>query len=177
MSVEPVETARVTMRVNGKHYGGEVEARLLLVHFLRENLNLTGTHIGCDTSNCGACTVLLDGVAVKSCTLLTLQADGAELETVEGLEQDGQLHPLQEGFFQEHGLQCGFCTPGMLLSAKALLANNPRPTEAEIRRGISGNLCRCTGYVNIVKAIEYGAAKLRGELPVSTQAEASEMHA
>jgi carbon-monoxide dehydrogenase small subunit len=177
MSLEAVETARVTLRVNGKQYSGEVEARLLLVHFLRENLNLTGTHIGCDTSNCGACTVLLDGVAVKSCTLLTLQADGAELETVEGLEQNGQLHPLQEGFFQEHGLQCGFCTPGMLLSSKALLASNPNPTEAEIRRGISGNLCRCTGYVNIVKAIQYGAAKLRGEIPVSTQAEASEIHA
>src|SRR5262249_27138354 len=141
----------------------------LLVHFLREDLNLTGTHIGCDTSNCGACTVLLDGVAIKSCTLLAVQVDGGSIETVEGLEQNGQLHPLQEGFLQEHGLQCGFCTPGMLLTSKALLASNPNPTEAEIRRGISGNLCRCTGYVNIVKAIQYGAATLRGETPRSTQ--------
>ena len=169
MSVEPQAICKVTLQVNGKVVTAEVEARLLLVHFLRENLNLTGTHIGCDTSNCGACTVLLDGQAIKSCTLLTVQADGCEVETVEGLEQNGQLHPLQEGFFQEHGLQCGFCTPGMLLSAKALLAASPNPTEEEIRRGISGNLCRCTGYVNIVKAIQYGAAALRGETPVSTQ--------
>jgi carbon-monoxide dehydrogenase small subunit len=169
MSVEPRATVNVTMRVNGQEHSAEVEARLLLVHFIRENLDLTGTHIGCDTSNCGACTVLLDGKAIKSCTLLTVQANGCEIETVEGLEQNGQLHALQEGFFQEHGLQCGFCTPGMLLSSKALLAAYPNPTEAEIRRGISGNLCRCTGYVNIVKAIQYGAAKLRGETPVSTQ--------
>jgi carbon-monoxide dehydrogenase small subunit len=169
MSVEPRATVFVTMRVNGQEHSAEVEARLLLVHFIRENLDLTGTHIGCDTSNCGACTVLLDGKAIKSCTLLTVQADGCEIETVEGLEQNGQLHALQEGFFQEHGLQCGFCTPGMLLSSKALLAAYPNPTEAEIRRGISGNLCRCTGYVNIVRAIQYGAAKLRGETPVSTQ--------
>jgi carbon-monoxide dehydrogenase small subunit len=169
MSVEPRATVNVTMRVNGQEHSAEVEARLLLVHFIRENLDLTGTHIGCDTSNCGACTVLLDGKAIKSCTLLAVQADGCEIETVEGLEQDGQLHALQEGFFQEHGLQCGFCTPGMLLSSKALLAAYPNPTEAEIRRGISGNLCRCTGYVNIVRAIQYGAAKLRGETPVSTQ--------
>ncbi len=169
MSLEPLATVTVTLRVNGQPHTTEVEARLLLVHFIRENLDLTGTHIGCDTSNCGACTVLLDGQAIKSCTLLTIQADGSEIETVEGLEQNGQLHPLQEGFFQEHGLQCGFCTPGMLLSAKALLAASPNPTEEEIRRGISGNLCRCTGYVNIVKAIQYGAAKLRGETPVSTQ--------
>jgi carbon-monoxide dehydrogenase small subunit len=169
MSAEPLATVNVTLRVNGQEHRAEVEARLLLVHFLRENLDLTGTHIGCDTSNCGACTVLLDGEAIKSCTLLTVQADGAEIETVEGLEQNGQLHALQEGFFQEHGLQCGFCTPGMLLSAKALLAASPNPTEEEIRRGISGNLCRCTGYVNIVKAIQYGAAALRGETPVSTQ--------
>ncbi len=152
MSVEPSATVNVTLHVNGKQHTAEVEARLLLVHFLRENLDLTGTHIGCDTSNCGACTVLLDGQAIKSCTLLTVH-----------------LHPLQEGFFQEHGLQCGFCTPGMLLSAKALLAASPNPTEEEVRRGISGNLCRCTGYVNIVKAIQYGAAALRGETPVSTQ--------
>ena len=169
MSAEPSATVKVSLQVNGKAETAEVEARLLLVHFLRENLNLTGTHIGCDTSNCGACTVLLDGQAIKSCTLLAVQADGSQIETVEGLEQNGQLHALQEGFFQEHGLQCGFCTPGMLLSAKALLAASPNPTEAEIRRGISGNLCRCTGYVNIVKAIQYGAATLRGETPVSTQ--------
>ena len=155
--------------MNGQQHSGEVEPRLLLVHFLREDLNLTGTHIGCDTSNCGACTVVLDGVAVKSCTVLAVQADGASVETVEGLEQGGQLHALQEGFWQEHGLQCGFCTPGMLMVSRALLQANPSPTEDEIRRGISGNLCRCTGYVNIVKAIQYGAAKLRGETPVSTQ--------
>src|ERR1700736_117114 len=169
MSAEPLATVNVTVRINGVEQKAEVEARLLLVHFIRENLDLTGTHIGCDTSNCGACTVLLNGEAVKSCTLLTIQADGCEVETVEGLEQNSQLHALQEGFFQEHGLQCGFCTPGMLLSSKALLAVSPNPTEEEIRRGISGNLCRCTGYVNIVKAIQYGAAKLRGEIPVSTQ--------
>src|SRR3981081_3204866 len=176
MSIEPLEMCKVTLRVNGKAVTADVEARLLLVHFIRENLDMTGTHIGCDTSNCGACTVLLDGQAIKSCTLLTVQADGCEVETVEGLEQNGQLHALQEGFFQEHGLQCGFCTPGMLLTSKALLATYPNPTEAEIRRGISGNLCRCTGYVNIVKAVQYGAAKLRGETPVSTQ-ELSHAHA
>jgi carbon-monoxide dehydrogenase small subunit len=167
--MEPVERMTVHVTVNGQARSAEVEARLLLVHFLRENLGLTGTHIGCDTSNCGACTVILDGQNVKSCTLLAVQADGGELLTVEGLEQNGQLHPLQEGFFQEHGLQCGFCTPGMLLSAKALLDQNPAPSEADIRLAISGNLCRCTGYLNIVKAIQYGAAKLRGETPVSTQ--------
>ena len=168
-ALEPVGRANISVNVNGQQHSGEVEPRLLLVHFLREDLNLTGTHIGCDTSNCGACTVVLDGVAVKSCTLLAVQADGASVETVEGLEQSGQLHPLQEGFWQEHGLQCGFCTPGMLMVSRALLQANPSPTEDEIRRGISGNLCRCTGYVNIVKAIQYGAAKLRGETPVSTQ--------
>jgi carbon-monoxide dehydrogenase small subunit len=176
VSVEPASICNVTMRVNGNEFSSAVEARLLLVHFIRENLDLTGTHIGCDTSNCGACTVLLNGQAVKSCTTLTVQADGCEVETVEGLEQNGQLHALQQGFFQEHGLQCGFCTPGMLLSAKALLEEYPNPTEAEIRRGISGNLCRCTGYMNIVKAIQYGAATLRGETPVSTQ-ERSHAHA
>jgi aerobic carbon-monoxide dehydrogenase small subunit len=161
MSVaEPADRVSFTVTVNGESHTAEVEPRLLLVHFLREDLNLTGTHIGCDTSNCGACTVLVDGTAVKSCTLLAVQADGSSIETVEGLEQNGQLHPLQEGFLQEHGLQCGFCTPGMLLSAKALLAANPSPSEEEVRRGISGNLCRCTGYVNIVKAIQYGAARL-----------------
>lgn len=160
MTSEPVAVMTVNVTVNGEAHSDEVEPRLLLVHFIRENLNLTGTHIGCDTSNCGACTVIVDGTAVKSCTMLAVQADGSTIETVEGLEQNGQLDPLQEGFLQEHGLQCGFCTPGMLMSAKALLAANPSPSEAEIRRGISGNLCRCTGYVNIVKAIQYGANKL-----------------
>ena len=163
MSVEPVSLTRITVTVNGTTYARDVEPRLLLVYFLREDLNLTGTHIGCDTSNCGACTVLVDGVALKSCTLLAVQADGSRIETVEGLANGAQLHPLQEGFLQEHGLQCGYCTPGMLMSAKALLAANPTPSEEEIRRGISGNLCRCTGYVNIVKAIQYGAARLRAE--------------
>ena len=166
---QPQALVTISLTVNGVRHSAEVEPRLLLVHLLRDVLNLTGTHIGCDTSNCGACTVLLDSVAVKSCTLLAVQADGSQVETVEGLEQAGQLHPLQEGFWQEHGLQCGFCTPGMLMVSKALLAANPSPTEDEIRRGISGNLCRCTGYVNIVRAIQYGAARMRGETPASTQ--------
>jgi carbon-monoxide dehydrogenase small subunit len=170
---ELADKVAVSLTVNGTAHTVEVEPRLLLVHLLREDLNLTGTHIGCDTSNCGACTVLLDGVPIKSCTLLGVQASGCSIETVEGLEQNGQLHPLQEGFWQEHGLQCGFCTPGMLMTSKALLAANPSPTEADIRRGISGNLCRCTGYVNIVKAIQYGAAKMRGEAVVSTHEEAA----
>ena len=174
--LQPVDSLTISVTVNGQPHTVDVEPRLLLVHLLRENLNLTGTHIGCDTSNCGACTVILDGVPVKSCTVLAVQADGAGIETVEGLEQNGELHPLQEGFWQEHGLQCGFCTPGMLMISKALLASNPKPSEADIRRGISGNLCRCTGYVNIVKAIQYGAAKLRGEAVVSTQA-AEAVHA
>jgi carbon-monoxide dehydrogenase small subunit len=167
--IEPVASTTISVTVNGQTHSADVEARLLLVHFLRENLNLTGTHIGCDTSNCGACTVILDGAAVKSCTMLAVQADGSVIETVEGLEQNGQLHPLQEGFWQEHGLQCGFCTPGMLMTSKALLASNPNPSEAEIRRAISGNLCRCTGYVNIVKAVQYGAARLRGEAAVPSE--------
>jgi aerobic carbon-monoxide dehydrogenase small subunit len=161
----------VNVRVNGEPHQAEVEARLLLVHFLRDTLGYTGTHIGCDTSNCGACTVLLDGVPIKSCTLLAVQADGCEIRTVEGLEQNGQLHPLQDGFLQEHGLQCGFCTPGMLMTAVALLAQTASPSEAEIRRAISGNLCRCTGYVNIIRAIQYGAARQRGEMPVSAHQE------
>jgi carbon-monoxide dehydrogenase small subunit len=169
MAVEPTARLSVSVTVNGQQHTAEVDARLLLVHFLRETLSLTGTHIGCDTSNCGACTVLLDGQAVKACTVLAVQADGSSIQTVEGLEQNGQLHPLQEGFLQEHGLQCGFCTPGMLLTAKALLESNPSPSEAEIRRGISGNLCRCTGYVNIVKAIQYGADKLREQAAAPTQ--------
>jgi aerobic carbon-monoxide dehydrogenase small subunit len=169
MAIEPVARMTVSTTVNGQQHSVEVEARLLLVHFLRETLNLTGTHIGCDTSNCGACTVLIDGQAVKSCTTLAVQVDGADIQTVEGMEQNGQLHPLQEGFLNEHGLQCGFCTPGMLMTAKALLESNASPSEAEIRRGISGNLCRCTGYVNIVKAIQYGAARMRGAVELTTQ--------
>jgi len=150
----------VHVKVNGQQREADVEPRLLLVHFIRETLALTGTHVGCDTSNCGACTVVLDGKAVKSCTMFAVQADGAELLTVEGLFQDGKLHPLQEGFKQEHGLQCGFCTPGMLMSSYALLKKNAQPTENDIRWGISGNLCRCTGYQNIVKAVQYAADKM-----------------
>jgi aerobic carbon-monoxide dehydrogenase small subunit len=150
----------VHVKVNGQLREADVEPRLLFVHFIRETLALTGTHVGCDTSNCGACTVVLDGKAVKSCTMFAVQADGAELLTVEGLFQDGKLHPLQEGFKQEHGLQCGFCTPGMLMSSYALLKKNAQPTENDIRWGISGNLCRCTGYQNIVKAIQYAADKM-----------------
>jgi aerobic carbon-monoxide dehydrogenase small subunit len=172
MSIEPVARATITVTVNDTPHTREVEPRLLLVHLLREDLNLTGTHIGCDTSNCGACTVTVNGTAVKSCTMLAVQADGTSVETVEGLASGAQLHPLQEGFLQEHGLQCGFCTPGMLMSAKALLNGNAAPSEEEIRRGISGNLCRCTGYVNIVKAIQYGAAKLR-----EAQQEVQQVHA
>jgi carbon-monoxide dehydrogenase small subunit len=151
----------ITVRVNGVEKSAEVESRLLLVHLVRETLGMTGTHIGCDTTHCGACTVLLDGEPVKSCTVLAVQADGREVTTVEGLEQDGKLHPIQEGFWQEHGLQCGYCTPGMMLTGAALLRENPDPSEHDIRRAISGNLCRCTGYVNIVKSVQYAAAKLR----------------
>jgi carbon-monoxide dehydrogenase small subunit len=150
----------VHLKINGQQREADVEPRLLLVHFIRETLGLTGTHVGCDTSNCGACTVVLDGKTVKSCTMFAVQADGAELLTVEGLFQEGKLHPLQEGFKQEHGLQCGFCTPGMLMSTYALLQKNAQPTESEIRWGISGNLCRCTGYQNIVKAVQYAAGKM-----------------
>ena len=151
----------VGAKVNGREREATVESRLLLVHFIRESLQLTGTHIGCDTSHCGACTVVLNGKTVKSCTMFAVQADGAEILTVEGLASaSGQLHALQEGFKQEHGLQCGFCTPGMLMSSYALLHNNPNPSEEEIRRGISGNLCRCTGYQNIVSAVQYAAAKM-----------------
>ena len=156
-------THDVRITVNGEPREAAVESRLLLVHWLRDVLRLTGTHIGCDTTHCGACTVLLDGEPVKSCTVLAVQADGGEVTTVEGLEQDGTLHPLQEGFRQEHGLQCGFCTPGMLMTGRALLERNADPSEADIRQAISGNLCRCTGYVNIVKSIEHAAAKLRQE--------------
>ena len=150
----------VGVKVNGHQREAMVEPRLLLVHFIRESLQLTGTHIGCDTSHCGACTVVLNGKTVKSCTMFAVQADGTEILTVEGLIKDGQLHPLQEGFKQEHGLQCGFCTPGMLMSSYALLHNNPTPSEDEIRRGISGNLCRCTGYQNIVGAVQYASTKM-----------------
>src|SRR6516165_5294234 len=150
----------VHVRVNGRDCQAEIDPRLLLVHFIREVLELTGTHIGCDTSHCGACTVLLDGKTIKSCTMFAVQADGAEILTVEGLIKDGQLHPLQEGFREEHGLQCGFCTPGMLMSSYALLQHNPTPSEEDIRWGISGNLCRCTGYQNIVRAVQYAAKKM-----------------
>ena len=153
----------VRVQVNGTPREAEVDARLLLVHFLRDVLRLTGTHIGCDTTHCGACTVLLDGTPVKSCTVLAVQADGREVMTVEGLERDGKLHPLQEGFWEKHGLQCGYCTPGMMMTSYALLKQNPSPSEADIRRAISGNLCRCTGYVNIVKAVQYAADKLGKE--------------
>jgi aerobic carbon-monoxide dehydrogenase small subunit len=151
---------QVKITINGRASEALVEPRTLLVHFIRESAGLTGTHVGCDTSNCGACTVILNGKTIKSCTMFAVQANGAEITTVEGLMKDGQLHPLQEGFKQEHGLQCGFCTPGMLMSAFALLQKNPKPTESEIRWGISGNLCRCTGYQNIVKAVQYAAGKL-----------------
>jgi carbon-monoxide dehydrogenase small subunit len=157
------------MTVNGRSVAAEVEPRTLLVHYLREQLNLTGTHIGCETGYCGACTVMLDGSTVKSCTMLAVQADGATITTIEGLAQNGQLHPVQEGFWERHGLQCGYCTPGMIMSAVGLLEDNPNPTEAEIRHGIEGNLCRCTGYHNIVRAIEYAAAKMRGDTPAPAE--------
>jgi aerobic carbon-monoxide dehydrogenase small subunit len=156
-------TRPLTVKLNGEEHSNEVESRLLLVHYLRGTLGLTGTHIGCDTTNCGACTVLLDGVPVKSCTVLAVQADGRELTTVEGLAVGAELHPIQEGFHEEHGLQCGFCTPGMMLTAKALLEENPDPSEEEIRWALSGNVCRCTGYQNIVNAVRYAADKLAGE--------------
>ena len=149
----------ISINVNGTQHSSEVEARLLLVHYLREVLDLTGTHVGCDTSNCGACTVIFNGSAVKSCTLLAVQADGGSITTVEGLAKDGKHHPIQEGFWQEHGLQCGFCTPGMIMSAYDLLQRNASPSEQEIREGLAGNLCRCTGYHNIVKAVQYAADK------------------
>ncbi len=166
-----MKSKEITVTVNGVAYTEEVETRLLLVHLIRENLELTGTHIGCDTSNCGACTVLLDGRSVKSCTVLAVQADGKEIKTIEGMAEGGTLHPLQEGFHMEHGLQCGFCTPGMIMRAAELLENNPDPSENDIRWGISGNLCRCTGYVNIVKSIQYAAKKMQ-EQPESAEATA-----
>jgi len=153
----------IKIKVNGAMREATIEPRLLLVHFIRETLGITGTHIGCDTTNCGACTVLLNGKAVKSCTVLAAQADGGEVMTVEGLAQNGKLHPIQEGFWEKHGLQCGFCTPGMMMTTYALLKKNPNPSEDDIRWAISGNLCRCTGYVNIVKAVQYAAEKMQAQ--------------
>ena len=153
----------VTIEINGSSFTREVDSRLLLVHFLREDLQMTGTHIGCDTTHCGACTVLMDGRSIKACTVYAVQANGKSLTTIEGLENGGKLHPLQEGFHEEHGLQCGFCTPGMIMRAAELLEKNPNPSEEEIRVGISGNLCRCTGYVNIIKAVQYAAEKIQKE--------------
>jgi aerobic carbon-monoxide dehydrogenase small subunit len=150
----------VKLSVNGEKHEADVEPRLLLVHMIREVLRLTGTHIGCDTTHCGACTILMDGRPVKSCTIFAVQAQGKQLMTVEGLEQDGKLHPLQEGFMAEHGLQCGYCTPGMLMTSFAFLKKHPKPSEDDIRWAISGNLCRCTGYVNIVKAVQHAAAAI-----------------
>lgn len=161
----------ITVHLNGEAHTLEVEPRLLLVHLIREQLNQTGTHIGCDTSSCGACTVLLDGKSVKSCTILAVQANGKQISTVEGMATAEGLHPLQEGFKENHGLHCGFCTPGMMMRAIELLEKNPNPTEEEIRWGISGNLCRCTGYNNIVKAIQYAGAKMRGDELPSTEPE------
>ena len=160
---------QVSMTVNGRAVSGDVEPRTLLVHFIRENLALTGTHIGCETSYCGACTVLVDGSTAKSCTMLAVQAQGADITTIEGLADGNTLHPVQEGFWERHGLQCGYCTPGMIMSAVGLLNENGSPSEAEIRHGIEGNLCRCTGYHNIVKAIEYAAAKMRGDEPAPAE--------
>lgn len=159
--IEPVRGLRISVEVNGESHERDVEVRRLLVHFIRDDLSLTGTHVGCDTGNCGACTVIVDGVAVKSCMMLAVQADGSKIETVEGLARNGELHPLQQAFSSFHALQCGYCTPGMLMSASALLAQNPRPSEAEARTAIQGNICRCTGYVNIVEAI---AAAAKGEV-------------
>lgn len=156
-----MSTHVVTLSINGESVTQSVESRTLLVHFIREDLSLTGTHIGCDTTSCGACTVLVDGRAIKSCTMYAVQANGAEIETIESVAGADGLHPLQQGFWEKHGLQCGFCTPGMIMSAKAFLAKNPNPSEDEIRRGISGNLCRCTGYNKIVEAIQYAAEKLQ----------------
>lgn len=155
------QTQHVKLTLNGQTTEADIEPRLLLVHFIREVANQTGTHIGCDTTSCGACTVQVNGIPTKSCTIFAIQADGADVRTVEGLEQNGALHPLQEGFFEEHGLQCGYCTPGMLMTAEAFLRENPNPTDDEIRAAISGNLCRCTGYVNIVKAVQYAARQMR----------------
>lgn len=154
------ELTKVTVRINHKIYSGEVEPRTLLVYFLRDELNLTGTHVGCDTGHCGSCTIIMNGKAVKSCMVLAIQAQGADILTVEGLAEDDRLHPIQEAFRENHGLQCGFCTPGLLMSSLFLLRRNPHPTEEEIRRGIEGNLCRCTGYVNVVRSVKAAAEAL-----------------
>jgi aerobic carbon-monoxide dehydrogenase small subunit len=153
---------QISVSVNGTTYTNEVDSRMLLVHYIRDVLNLTGTHVGCDTSQCGACTILMNGKAVKCCTLLAVQADGAEITTIEGLAKNGELHPIQEGFWEEHGLQCGFCTPGMIMASYDLLQRNPNPTEDEIRHGLEGNLCRCTGYQNIVKSVQFASKKMSG---------------
>lgn len=153
------DTIPISMTINGTLHEAEVEPRLLLVHFLRENLGLTGTHVGCDTSQCGACTIMLNGESAKSCTMFAVQADGMELTTIEGIGSDEELHVMQEGFWEKHGTQCGYCTPGMIISAINLLQENPHPSEMEIRRGIDGNLCRCTGYQHIIDAIQYAAEK------------------
>ena len=163
-----MSTQHVSITVNGEAHEADVEPRLLLVHFLRDSLGLTGTHIGCDTSNCGACTVHVDGESAKSCTMLAVQADGREIKTIEGMASEPTLHPLQQAFWDQHGLQCGFCTPGMIMQAAWLLADNPDPNEAEIRVGISGNLCRCTGYVNIVKAIQQAAGEMAAAAETQT---------
>lgn len=153
----------VTITVNGEEHSADVEPRTLLVHFLRDTLGLTGTHVGCDTSQCGACVVTVDGVTAKSCTMFAVQADGASVQTIEGLAQNGEYHPVQEGFWEKHGLQCGYCTPGMIMSSIALLERNPNPTEEEIRHGLEGNFCRCTGYQNIVRAVQYAAEKMSAD--------------
>lgn len=160
--VVTAEKITVQITVNGKPYSRQIEPRKLLVEFLREECDLTGTHVGCDTSYCGACTVLLNGAAVKSCTMFAVQADGSEITTVEGLEKDGQLHPIQKAFGDAYGLQCGYCTPGLMLSTYQLLSKNPEPTEADIRRAIAGNTCRCTGYMNIFKAIQQAGKSMKG---------------
>ncbi len=153
---------KVATTINGRRHEDEVEPRLLLVHYIRDVAGLTGTHIGCDTSQCGACTILVDGQAVKSCTMFAVQAEGKSLTTIEGMAKDGELHPLQQAFWDEHGLQCGYCTPGMIMAAAYLLAENPSPTDDEIRKGLEGNLCRCTGYVNIIKSVRSAAATMGG---------------
>ena len=168
-SITRSDVVQVTCKINGKEYKGMAEPRLLLVHFLRDELNLTGTHIGCDTGHCGACTIFMNGKSVKSCMVLAIQANGADMTTVEGLADGDKLHPIQEAFWENHGLQCGYCTPGMLISGLFLLQRNPDPTEDEIRRGIEGNLCRCTGYVNIVKSIKAAAKKMQADGGKSAQ--------
>ncbi len=161
-AIAGVARTQVTVTVNGQERSGNLEPRTLLVHFLRDDLGLTGTHVGCDTSQCGACVVTVDGVTTKSCTKLAVQADGCSIETIEGLADGTNYHPIQDAFWEKHGLQCGYCTPGMIMSAKALLERNPDPSEAEIRHELEGNLCRCTGYQNIVKSVQYAAEKMRG---------------